>query len=547
MDRRKKFDAPAPVVVATTPVAEDEGGAVVYIGEHSGSVRNIDLTKWLNRGIDEWVWACASQLRAFLNGKSVRTRTIACYGSEGIPAFFQFLTSAVSPIRPEELDRRRMEQFVVWINEHSQWKMTTKCNRYSSIKSFLVGLMARGVVPGDRSIFPPNPFPNSAGNTQGETPLSPTERIRLAGALRDDLVSIYKGSFGGHESIALTVHALMIEFRTGLNTTPLLELRRDCLKPHPFMPNMMVLSAFKHRSNSTHIKSLRNTRSDALPTSIPMDGVALFNKVIERTQTLADSAPKNLRDCVWLFVAEGFSPYRGKLRKMTAQTFVLNTQAIVDRHDLRADNGERLRVNASRLRKTMENRLWLLSNGDLFTVAGIMGHTPQVADTHYLACTDEMRKNATFVGEALPDIYRGNGAMEETGEHKAILLSKLENTPVGSCKDSINGDKAPKDGSRCSDFFSCFSCRSYAIVGSPKDLHRLFSFYWFMEVERQRTRSREWGEQFMVTMNLIDSFMLDKFDSALVAEAKEKARVEPLKFWKNYQLNGEGMADHDAT
>lgn len=184
----------------------------------------------------------------------------------------------------------------------------------------------------------------------------------------------------------------------------------------------------------------------------------------------------------------------------------------------------------------MENRLWLLSSGDIFAVAAIMGHTPEVADSNYLACTNEMRQNATFVGEALPDIYRGKDTSEGSGV-KIVPIQPLENTPVGSCKNSLFGDLAPKDGTNhCSDFFSCFSCRSYAIVGSPKDLHRLFSFYWFVNAERESSRSREWTEQFVATMNLIDAFTQDKFDAALVAQAKEAARVEPIKFWKTYQL-----------
>jgi hypothetical protein len=49
----------------------------------------------------------------------------------------------------------------------------------------------------------------------------------------------------------------------------------------------------------------------------------------------------------------------------------------------------------------------------------------------------------------------------------------------------------------------------------------------------------------MVIMTLIDYFTRDKIDAKLEAEAKELARVEPLKFWKNYQLTGE--ADSGAA
>ena len=51
-----------------------------------------------------------------------------------------------------------------------------------------------------------------------------------------------------------------------------------------------------------------------------------------------------------------------------------------------------------------------------------MGHTPQVADTHYLSCTNEMRENATFVGEALPSIYRNGANGRANGKAIQCLL-----------------------------------------------------------------------------------------------------------------------------
>jgi hypothetical protein len=65
------------------------------------------------------------------------------------------------------------------------------------------------------------------------------------------------------------------------------------------------------------------------------------------------------------------------------------TRAIVKRHALLADDGKTLRVTLGRLRKTMENRLWKLSNGDLLAVSAVMGHSPQVADNHYLRLDEQ--------------------------------------------------------------------------------------------------------------------------------------------------------------
>ncbi|HCA9138007.1 TPA: hypothetical protein MYJ36_005284, partial [Klebsiella quasipneumoniae] len=74
-----------------------------------------------------------------------------------------------------------------------------------------------------------------------------------------------------------------------------------------------------------------------------------------------------------------------------------------ERHALHDDQGNRLNVTLSRLRKTMESRLWKLSGGDMIEVSSIMGHTPQVADNHYLKINDEIKtESATFIGETFP-------------------------------------------------------------------------------------------------------------------------------------------------
>ncbi|TCS33108.1 hypothetical protein EDC30_11849 [Paucimonas lemoignei] len=364
-------------------------------------------------------------------------------------------------------------------------------------------------------------------------PLSPNERIRLAEALKKDLIAIHKKEFKGTEGEALIVHALFLAMRTGMNTTPMLELRRDCLKPHPFMPNMMLVESFKRRGNATQLKSLRYSREEHLPISIPMDGVGVLRKVLELTEAVVVEASKNHQKRLWLYRSKK-NQDRGVVTVLTMSYMTQGILGLINRHCLHGDDGQPLGLSLSRLRKTLENRLWVLSNGDLFTVAAIMGHTPKIADSNYLVCTNEMRENATLLGEALPEIHRTGNAGDTNG--KKVIPLNLQNTPVGSCKDSINGDKAPKNGDHCDNFFSCFSCRSYAIVGSSEDLHRLFSFYWFLDLERDRARTNEWRERFLHTMQLIDAFTVEKFDAAMVASAKEKARIHPIKFWQSYTM-----------
>ena len=533
MKTAKRFYAPSPVEVVTTPAAalDDVATLVIALPENATGVRTLDLSPWLDQGIDEWVWACAGQLRVFLAGKKVEPSTVTSYWRNGLIHFFAFLVEANGLCSPDGFEPKHMRYFIGWLEDHDDWTKCTHKVRYDSTKSVHVGLVKRGIIANHPDLFPRNPFPGSNSKKKGETPLSPSERLRLAQALRDDIVALHKGTFTESASEALVVHVLALAIRTGLNPTPLLEMSRDCLRSHPFMPKMMLVETFKKRGNATHLKNLQWSRTDEAPKPIPIDGVALLKKVLALTAPLVGEAKPEHNERVWLYRSGG-SAIVGVVTVLKDNTLGRGVRALVARHDLRDDADTTQRINLSRLRKTLETRLWTLSGGDLIATAALMGHDPKVADISYLACTNPMRENATFVGEAMPDIYRSG----PSGERNVIPILPSP-SPTGRCKDPYHGDKAPKNGEACDDFFSCFNCKSYAIVGSPEDLHRLFSFYWFLEREMLHARTNDWREQFRLTMLLIDAFTQDKFDADLIAAAKEKARVQPLKFWAAYTLS----------
>lgn len=535
MRARKSFVAPPPVEVATVPLQTNLGDAsslVIPLPENPTGLRSLDLTPWLGRGINAWVWACAGQLRAFLASREVTPTSVAGYWSNGLLHFFEFLTTVGGPADPAQLEPRHIRLYLGWLTEQG-WAYRSQKVKYDSAKSVLTALTRRQVVPDQAGLFPVNPFPNSNSRSKGAAPLSSSERVRLAQALRDDLVGIHQEHFDGPDSAALAVHLLAVAIRTGANATPLLEASRDCLHPHPFMPNMMRLELFKRRGNATKLLQLRYSKQDDLSLSVPMDGVALIRKALQLSEPLLADAKPEHRNRVWLYRTESRNFSAGQVSPMTSNTLNSGIASLIERHDLRADDGEPLRLNLSRLRKTLEHRLFDLSGGDLIATATVMGHAPKVADTHYLACTQQMRENATFVGEALPDIYRAG----EDGQKVIPILPGQ--SPTGRCKDPYQGDKAPKNGDPCDDFFSCFACTSYAIVGSPEDLHRLFSFYFFLERELHHAKTEGWRSEFRHTMNLVDRFTSDTFDPSMVAAARERARLAPLKFWASYAFSEE--------
>ena len=541
MKNKKRFGAPAPVEVTTTaPQSVDATSLVIDLPENPSSSRSLDLTPWLGTGIDAWVWACAGQLRALLASKAVTTYTIVSYWRHGMRHFFEYLEASGAAFEPQAVEPRHILQYIGWIKDHQDWSNGTQKDRYDKTKSVLVTLIRRGIVQAHDDIFPANPFPNSNSRKSGAKPLSQTERLRLAVALRDDIIAIHKGVFADTDSAAMVVYLLAVAIRTGANPTPILEASRDCLRDHAFMPNMMLMELFKRRGNATKLLQLRYSKTHDGSLTVPMDGVALLRKALLLSEALVRDAKPEHKDRVWLYRSELKSSAAGKVSVLMSGTVGLGIAALIERHGLKADDGQPLRLNLSRLRKTLEHRLWILSGGDLIATAALMGHDPKTADIHYLACTQQMRENATFVGEALPDIY------DQGSTDRKVIPILPGKSPTGRCKDPYHGDKAPKNGEPCDDFFSCFACKSYAVVGSPEDLHRLFSFYWFLEREMNHARTQHWREEFRNTMNLIDRFTADKFDADLVASAKERARTGPLKFWASYTLSSPEVVNGQA-
>lgn len=541
MARRKSYTASLVPASASQAAIGEPLSACIDIeenlppgGRNPTGRRYIDLAPWLGKGIDEWVWSCVSTLRSLLKGGSVQAATVVSYGRSGLPALFEFLTaSRAEPLaaRPCDLTAQHLTRFVSWL-KHRHPGGTTAKSVHGQAKAVLVRLIDRGHLRADsKSLFVQNPFPGSNGVSRGAMPLSNAEMQRLAAALKADVADIHHGRLVLPMSQALTGSMLIIAMRSGLNTTPLLELGRDCLRPHP-LPDMRVLESRKHRGRNTQRKTLRFSRANAERAILPLDGVAVLNRILEMTEPLVAAAPAALRSRLWLY-RSGQGGARGRITCLSERAIQAGTAALIRRRQLLGDDGAPLRLNPSRLRKTMSQSLWRLSDGDLFAVADVMGHSPQVADQNYLRLDERMKaEGAVFVGEALPAKLRGSVAHDNV---IPIAENQLKKTPTGSCKDTLYGGQAPNDGSNhCEQFTHCLACPSYAIVGTVKDLHRLFSFQIFLRAEAAYYTSDEWSEwrdHRHRLIDLIDRFTLEHFGDKLVAEAKTLVDRAPHRFW----------------
>ena len=513
------------VVSKTSPVFELEVDAT--------SRRRFDFGSHLGSGVDAWVWAGLVALRAFSSSGAVSNRTILNYASSGWPRWLEFLIEMHGPSTPTNLRPEDVKIFVDWLRHKYPFR-TSAHTTYAQVKTMVIAIFNLGLGPGEiEGLFPVKPFVNRARLRQSPPALSHAEILRLADALKKDLIAIHRGEFTGPDSGALTVSFLVIALRTGINTTPLLEAARNCLSPNPFMPNMMVMRTFKRRGNGHQANPLRQSDDRLGTTVVPMDGVAVLQGVIARTEHLVATAPPKIRDRIWL--------YRSRSRRAQGQMFALSESSLnvgirrfVARHRLLGDDGTPLTPTTTRLRKTIESKLWRLSDGDLIAVAAAIGHTPDVADQYYLSLTDEMKGDAArFVGLALPEVLRGKEPAQAI--MPVSIRRTVQNTPVGKCASSLDGKHAPKNGvDHCDRFTECLTCPTYVVVGSVKDLHRLFSFQLFLQSEIEYMVApdlAQWRDHKRELINLIDRFTVAKFARSVIEEAKSLATGTPHPFW----------------
>lgn len=515
------------------PIAATHEKSVFEMEVNATSHRRVDFGAYLGQGIDAWIWAGLTALQAFSTSRAVSPRTILNYAGAGWFRWLEFLIESHGPSSPADLRPEHVKSFIDWLRRKYPFR-TSAHTTYAQVKPMLIAIYERGMEPRrSEGLFPVKPLLQRARQCQSPTTLSHAEVVRLAEALKKDLIAIHRGEFSEPDSEALVVPFLVIALRTGINATPLLEAARDCLSPNPLAPNMMVIRTFKRRGTGPQSNPVRDSDGAQNTMVVPMDGVAVLRGVIARTEHLCEEAPPKIRDRIWLYRSRSRN-CQGKLLALSEETLNVGIRRFVTRHGLLGDDGKQLVPTTTRLRKTMEAKLWKLSDGDLIAVAAAIGHTPDVADQHYLSLTEDMKVDAArFVGLALPEVLRGNDVVQST--MPVSIRKTVQNTPVGRCASSLDGKNAPKNGvDHCDRFTECLTCPTYVVVGSLKDLHRLFSFRLFLQSEIDYMVAPDlapWRDHKREMMALIDRFTAAKFARSIVEEAKALAVTKPHPFW----------------
>jgi hypothetical protein len=508
---------------------------IVYFGYNATNYRSFNFKPWYGVRIDAITSACQQQIERFLKGLDciVEVSSITSYCRGGLRHFLDFMVQTAS-LKNHDLTLNDIDRFTIddYLNYLQRPKLTTNSqkNLYSQTKSVLNALGQRGLLQlikfGDYTTFPRNPFPHSNQKLAGESSLPKAQRQEFSAALKQAVMPIWQDGVKVTSTL-LSYVLLIVALHTGRNTTPLLEMERDCLRAHP-KNNMKFLVLWKRRGHNTSKIALRSESpfervQESNPT-IRTNIELLIQRAITLTEPLVESAPLALKSRVWLHYTQ-VGPSAGHVVSMSNGTLERSIKILVKQYQLKDANGASLRVNISRLRKTFANRIFELLDGDLVKTAIALGNTPQVASRNYLAPGEHSRRNWNFMGEIL--------VQELT---TCTIGSTYKPTPVGRCNHLKNGQYAPKkEGAVCFSFLNCIRCKHYAVTSD--DLYKLFSFYFRIYAERSRMDKRRWSRDYAHIPRLIEHEIVAEgirkgiFSSATVEAARQRARDEPDPFW----------------
>jgi hypothetical protein len=562
--------------------------------------RTIMLSRGLDRGIDDWVFVSVDAITSLLrSGKS----PVTCKGyGEGMLRFFDYLTGGCTtagltgskPSTPADLKPLHFTGFIAWLKSLAKlegWVDTTTRQHYTKAKSVLKQMFELGSIKGDSNrYFKRREFRREPGESR-HTSFSDAEQERLAAAIKADLSAVHHGRLIVTMRELQALRLLVVAHRMGYNTTPLLELTRDAMRPG-LLPGTILLSTSKHRnrkvtsqvgraglkevsvdggyatsrsniSGPNHDQSTEPTQ-DYLPFSYG-EG-AVIQQAIALTQHLLPMAPAGIKNRVWLFeISKDIGQIRkGDVSSLTPGSLGASIKAIVKRHKLVGDDGKPLKVNMSRFRKSRFDRAFRIADGDVTVTANLMGNTPAVAAVNYPSMNQSRQvEAAVFMNEDYVGLMRNivtQGSVDSSippGEHdyssnsrnlRVIDIKSSDhvqtNTPVSGCSDVLSGEYAPKNGSPCDRFVMCLFCSSFAIVGTVDELWRLFSFQAFAIAELDfldehlgplRTDDElieDLRDRYRLAIPYIDSFTEQQFAASRVAQARSKTTAGLHPFWQ---------------
>ena len=413
---------------------------------------------------------------------------------------------------------------------------------YGALKTVLLNRIRHAPTESNPELhFPKNPFPRSNYQVVQREPYSDSELSAVLAAINADLRLVDEQGADALTPLQfITVHVLALAIATGRNRQSLLELRRDCLKPHP-LPDRELLTTEKRRGGSTHATSYRGAQKEGKTSdgasTIPSSVGDYIRALLEYSASMLAEAKAGDRDYLLLYRRSYADA--GEVIRLTSHNLHHAMLTFSKRHAFCDDHGQPMTVSISRCRPTFATRLYARTR-DIRKVQRALNHaSPETTRRHYVTLPDEAERNHAFVGQA----YFGWATSTDTTQ--AIRLAADGKIPLQSAKMIMEGEyntliarcKNPyrEDGGICGKYLACFRCPQMVVF--EDDLYRLYSFYYKLLADQVKINPNDWVKTYGPIIKAIDCEIASQFPSQVVANAKQQAQTAPHPAWSKTVAN----------
>lgn len=414
---------------------------------------SVDFSTYAGSCLQEIAGAAVNTLRSELAESDRSTATLHALGTVLRGEFLPWLVTASAVLGREltlqDIDRRLLESFAADLRLANGY--STADVKFTNTTMLIDSMSRLGHLSLFEEIRPAVQFPGASAAAKPTVPYSKRERDELLRALAGDFRDLRDGSSrhvdpGSVDS--LVIGLLLLALPTGFNLTPLLELGRDALRPHPLRKNEWLLVAFKLRGNTEVVARIKWSDAIAEMRSLDLHLVPVYQQICRWTESNAEKVSKAHRHLV--FIRPPVTKGKGASDRpvpLTAADFSGAVRKLNARYAITGDDGGPLEISTRRIRTTLAARIYDLSGGDPFVVARVLGNLPRTTSMYYLE--PEFKAPSKFAK-----------AVQEFAERlQNGEMVQAEATPVGGCSNPLHGRFAPKDGvTYCQRWLHCFQC-----------------------------------------------------------------------------------------
>ena len=334
-------------------------------------------------------------------------------------------------------------------------------------------------------------------------------RLNLAITRSGGIAGVASRLFAPPETIV--AYMIAIGAQTYANAEALRMLRRDCMSEHLLLEGRVLVSWHKGRAGREQRRSFLRDKSFSVP--------ALIDQVLALTERLLSHAPQRDRDLLFLTGGVQASRTVGIIPGYLAASL---TRRFVQRHKLRDDSGNVLRLSLGSLRVSGLTLAHERSGFDILKTQALANHATPDTTQRYVDNPRVRKAQAVVIGglqARFVEMVRGTA--EPTVAPKSGVDLRNATTAGFICRDPLSGiAEGQRAGELCTAWLGCFTCLNAVIPLDEDMLIRLLATKAALTAGRTGMAPERWRLLYAPKLEILERDILPKFPDAMLARAE---------------------------